>query len=128
MRNIVVLHDRVHQIIGDLFGKDVLVTCIATDKSTCELFALSNIGLLFCFYIHDFTLSYRCSWPLSTDTEDNDWFEVNYIAGTGSLVCISHSGTISCIQDDINTGYHSEVAEQIGAIDNGISTAKWNPD
>ncbi len=62
------------------------------------------------------------------DETDTDWFDVNYIAGTGSIVCISHSGNISCVQDDLVTGHHTNSIEQIGAIEGGIASAKWNPD
>lgn len=123
-----ILHDRIHEIVHDSLGDAATVACIATDKSASEVFVLTNTGRLLCFCIVDFTLTYRCSWVLDANTEDSGWFDVNYIAGTGSLVCISHSGSIVSIQDDVNTGYHSEVIEQIGAIDDGISTAKWNPD
>lgn len=122
------LHDRVHEFVHESLGESVNVTCIATDKSATELFALTNIGRLLCFCIVDFTLTYRCSWILESSASDNGWFDVNYIAGTGSLVCVSHSGSIVSIQDDVNTGFHASITEQIGAIDDGICTAKWNPD
>lgn len=122
------LHDRIHAFVHDTCGRDVAVTCVATDRSASEIFVLTNSGRLICLCIVDFTLSYRCSWTLDTNESDSGWFDVNYIAGTGSLVCISHSGAIVSIQDDVNSGYHSEVIEQIGAIDDGICAAKWNPD
>ncbi len=129
MRNVVLLQDRVHCLISEHLGtNDGKVVSVANDKTTSELFVLTNIGVLFCFYVADFTVSFRCLWLLNADGEDNEWFDVNYIAGIGSIVCISHSGNISCIEDDLVSGHHLPTIEQIGSIDGGISTVRWNPD
>lgn len=131
MRNIILLQDRIHTVISEHLAtapKGSRITSVASDKSSSEFFVLTNIGVLFCFYVTDFTVTFRCSWLLNSDEIDNEWFDVNYIAGIGSVVCISHSGNISCIEDNVVTGHHSEMVEQIGAIDGGISTVRWNPD
>jgi hypothetical protein len=63
-----------------------------------------------------------------------EWFSIVRISLNDSIACISHSGSIAEIQENVenvnfnNAEKNTRVVEQVGSIENGISTASWNAD
>ncbi len=60
--------------------------------------------------------------------EDHGWFLLTVIAGSGCLVCISHSGKLVSVGSDPRTGAHTLPPVLEGVIDSGIVHAAWSPD
>ena len=139
MRNIVVLRDQLHGLISD-HAVSKLVS-VSFDKAASKVFALTQDGALYCFSDIDDTLipafkahAYLSDTEANNECMDNQWFEVSFIAGTGCVVMVSHSGVIASLEqlgegedDAYGTGYPL-VAEQIGCIEGGIATSAWSPD
>lgn len=145
MRNIVVLRDQLYAITNSSGTGGPPLVSISFDKANSRMFSLSQDGTIVCFSDIDDDIvpifkSHAYLDQNSDETEkDDDWFDVNYIAGTGCIVTISHSGVIASLEQiDAETGIDSDkglhdmnipvVAEQIGCIDGGIATAAWSPD
>jgi len=140
MRNIVILRDQLHALIGDNAGSQLV--SLSFDKASSKVFALAQDGSLFCFSDIDDTLvpAFKAHAYLNesdpSDTKvDNQWFEVTFVAGTGCVVMISHSGAIASLEQlnedeggNANGTSYPFVAEEIGCIEGGIATSAWSPD
>jgi hypothetical protein len=60
------------------------------------------------------------------DVTEN-WFALDFVVTTSTLVAISEEGSIAVIEEDLSTGEPKEV-DQVGVIEGGIAAAKWHPD
>lgn len=139
MRNIVILRDQLHALVGDNTGSQLV--SLSFDKASSKVFALAQDGSLYCFSDIDDTLApaFKAHAYLS-DSEpnggkiDNQWFEVTFVAGTGCVVMISHSGAIASLEQlsegdgSASGANYPLVAEEIGCIEGGIATSAWSPD
>lgn len=131
MRNLVVLQDRIYQICTErnkISNKCPQITSYFTDSVSKDLFVLLDNGRLLSFNCGEFDFKHKTTWDLNIDGVDTAWFDVAILPLNGSIACISHSGAIVTIANDIGTGSYSSEVELVGAIDNGISSAQWNPD
>ena len=127
MKNILLLQDNIHCIDSNLFGSEgVNIVSQTCNKFLCDFFLLTHNGHLLCFKMSGESVTFQSSWIL--DVGDNRWFEVTYVADISSVVCISHSGNISYIQEDLLTKYYSRDVKKNSFIEGGISSAKWNSD
>lgn len=145
MRNIVVLRDQLYAITDGTHNEGAQLVSITFDKASSKMFTLSQDGTLLCFSDIDDDIepvfkahAYIGASDVDVDA-DHGWFEVTYIAGTGCIVMISHSGVIASLEQEIectdntvhNTTHSMDyplVAEQIGCIEGGIAAAAWSPD
>ena len=119
------LRDLCHRLVGDL-GENSSIVSLSFDKGSSRVFVLLGDGtVLHLSEIDDF-LRFEGKFNACVDQEiDNGWFYLRFIAGTGSAVAISHSGSIVSIEaSDVGT----LEPEQIGCIDGGIASASWSPD
>jgi hypothetical protein len=126
MRDIVVLSDQNYKIVDEEFS-DASVAGLSFDKSGARAFVLLSTGVVLCYSDADDSFAYTSRVSCCVDDEefDNEWFELSFIAGTGSIVAISRSGSIVAIE---GAGPGDLAAEQIGCIEGGIAAAKWCPD
>ena len=100
MRNIFILDDRIYYFKKDRFENETIVS-VSCDRGADELYILSNIGMVYKFMYQDSVLTSFasiCLLPCQEGIEiDHDWFEISFISATGSIVCLSHSGSIVSI-------------------------------
>eukprot|EP01038_Epipyxis_sp_PR26KG_P009194 gene9194-12400_t len=129
MRNLVILQDQVHKFYFETsFGR---ITCQTYRNSSAELYILYSNGYVLQTNATESTfsvLSYLC---LNVDgsVDDDGWFDISFSSLTNMLVCISHNGSIATLRiNDESQKLSADGYELIGAIDNGISSAKWSPD
>jgi hypothetical protein len=94
---------------------------IALDFSSESILVLSSIGLIkrlpFDSFANEAFSDLVC---IVDDTVNDTWFRIDYVEEISSIVCISHSGSISRVDE--------QSCEQEGVIEGGISAAKWSPD
>lgn len=127
MRNLVVLRDQCHRLVG-VDQPQASIASISFDKASSKIFVLLSSGTLLCFRDTDdaYELLCRDSACIDAGEVDNGWFDLTFIAGTGSAVAVSHSGSIVSFEQ---AGDGDQlIAEQIGAIEGGIAAASWSPD
>jgi hypothetical protein len=153
MRNIVLLRDQLHSLSA---ATGTNLVAVSFDKAALKVLLLASDGIVYCFNDMEFSITpaFVChaykefshsslSWE-TAEPEDNQWFDVSYIAGTGSIVLISRSGVIASLsQDDsmqdqsydnscaaihLERNGYPATAEQVGVIDGGIAAAAWSPD
>lgn len=141
MRNLVVLQEAALKLPD--CASESIVKCTVSDYGQGLIFLLTDKGHLFAYDFNEsssvLTLPANNSttttqWILNNALDDNeqqsfnDWFYVSLISETGNIVCISHSGAIVSIQENVTRGgYGTEMVLQ-GMVDGGIAAAQWSPD
>lgn len=138
MRNIVVLRDQPYALskLNLINIHDLLIKSITFDKASSKVFALTSNGTVYCFNDIDDNLVIIAIFNATTTQEsDNDsltnnkWFHINFLAGIGSLICISHSGEIISFEENqLDGDFNGIRGDEIGVIEGGILAAAWNPD
>jgi elongator complex protein 1 len=147
MRNLLVLQDIIHALPLPLHKNDSetssRIVSYACDYGISTLLLLTSDGYLFSYsFTADgageersgkcpFWLTRDEPWKLNIDPNnpnDQGWFYVSIVAETGTIVCISHSGSIVSIKENIGYESWSDIVEQEGDVDGGIATAQWCPD
>ncbi len=137
MRNLIRIQDTLHSIqfqtsegdknvIAERLGDDNIVS-IACSQALGKLYLLTASGILICFENHD-GLSWKYSTKLLFEDMVEDWFKVDYVAVTNTVVCISRQGSLVCIEEDAVDGNPIGEPDQIGVIEGGIVAASWHPD
>lgn len=143
MRNIVVSRDLIALVPENLVeGLSYVIVSITVDVTNDELYALTNNGHVICISQIE-TLSvkkklYKLLGVNAVGSDDSLWFSISNVGEIGSIVCISHSGSIESIpldrldngSFDENNQFESliEISEQVGVVDGGIAAASWSPD
>jgi hypothetical protein len=138
MRNLVTLQDQLQVFPFDLSPEIILNErlviadiCSVTERD--EMFVLFNNGILVSYS----TAKERYEklphepWDLKLvggSPDDERWFYVQVIGETGSLISISHSGTICSIQTNRVTESWNDHPEIEGCVDDGIADACLSPD
>ena len=100
MRNIIIIEDRLYYIQEKIRTNESIVS-ISCDRGADELYILTNVGIVYKFcYEESILISFEiiCELQCQEGEEiDYGWFEISFISATGSIVCLSHSGSIVSI-------------------------------
>lgn len=83
-------------------------------------YILSSDGSLFIFAHGTFSTS--ISLLHTPDIEARDWFNIEFIPDTNSIICISHSGVIASVNAT------TLQVEEEGQVEEGIRSCAWSPD
>lgn len=141
MKNLVVYQDISFPLLishGEPIEDEVVD--LAVDYATSTSFALTRGGFVVVVPQLDspqsLDISLSIKWNLNDFLDfddglmysDNHWFSIQYLADSNTLVCLSKIGNIVSIHENQDTGMKNDFAEHEGAIDGGISSAKWSPD
>lgn len=130
MRNLIVLRDQLYSLVHDA-GLLSAIVSVSFDKGSANVYALLQDGTVLTFSDYDDTIRFVSKSHAFIEGDDgspvidNEWFSLSFVAGTGSVVAISHSGAIVSLEP---SGSESMISELIGSIEGGIATATWSPD
>ncbi|RYH19304.1 hypothetical protein EON65_26275, partial [archaeon] len=102
----------------------VLVSGIALNHQTEKVYILFRDGNLKLYDNSNDLLTCYQTLQLEFEGLKENWIKIDYVAAIGTVVCISQEGSIATVSDTD----HEEAPEQIGMIENGISSAAWSPD
>ncbi|KAJ1428603.1 hypothetical protein B484DRAFT_65662 [Ochromonadaceae sp. CCMP2298] len=147
MRNLAVLSDQLHAVCaasiaassgsGSGSGSDgspAALVSVAFDKGASLVYLLSCAGTIYCFSDEGLCLLAAHSASPAEEGEAPDllWFELTFVAGTGSLVAVSRSGAICSLDGEQAAAAAREgrslKAERVGVIEGGLAGAAWSPD
>eukprot|EP01031_Cornospumella_fuschlensis_P043216 gene43216-52828_t len=127
MRNPVVVREAFRHLDGlsnTANGDSALVCGIALNHQTDKAFVLFTNGSLKFYDNSNDLLTCYSTIQLEFEGLRETWIKIDYVAAIGAIVCVSQEGSIATVSDT----NPDEAPEQIGMIDNGISSAAWSPD
>lgn len=143
MRNLIILQELLYEFPVNLtphlllnhHSNKIIDICSVTERE--EFFVLFENGILISQKMGTKTseqLEHE-PWDLrsmsggsSGSVNENQWFYVQVIGETASLICISHDGTICSIQTNRVTDSWNDFPEVEGCVDDGIADALVSPD
>jgi hypothetical protein len=137
MRNLIILQDLIHEFPVNLTPdlnlnqeNKIVDICSITERE--ELLVLFQNGILVSHNTgkDKYEKLEHEPWDLRNiaGSDVNQWFYVQVIGETGSLICISHAGTICSIQTNRVTDLWNDLPEIEGSVDDGIADALVSPD
>jgi hypothetical protein len=139
MRNLIILQDLIYEFPVNLTPNlslnqenKIIDICSITERE--ELLVLFNNGILISHNTgKDKYEKFQYEpWDLRSigggGVGTNQWFYVQVIGETGSLICLSHDGTICSIQTNRVTDSWNDLPEIEGCVDDGIAAALVSPD
>lgn len=129
MRNLSVLSDKSHSLeIASPFTQNTSnkISAIAFNNSFNRFYVLFQSGLIVAYNDYE-ALSPQYSTLMKFEGIWEDWFSLDFVVTTSTLVAISREGSIATIEEDLSTGTPKEL-DQVGVIEGGIAAAKWHPD
>eukprot|EP01040_Poterioochromonas_malhamensis_P007668 gene7668-8280_t len=129
MRNLSILSDKSHSLeISSPLTQipSNKISAIAFNNSFNRFYILFQSGLIVAYNDYE-AFSPQYSTLMKFEGIWEDWFSLDFVVTTSTLVAISREGSIATIEEDLSTGTPKEL-DQVGVIEGGIAAAKWHPD
>lgn len=102
-----------------------MIAAVESFPSSGHLLILTLDGKLLFLIYDDFSFKEEIVNLNVEDVNDSDWFYISAILETNSIICVSHSGSVVCISNQLSG---SRLVDVEGQVDGGIASAQMSCD